>query len=104
MRCGASRAWFALVAAALWAGLALREPLLDDVGDGYLLAMLLFAAASGVGSLVLWQDGAANDTSLSHMHTIAGDLRHEVELKLLALWQPLSHPGVGVRSERVRPP
>ena len=48
---------FALVAAALWAGLALREPLLDDVGDAYLLAMVLFAAASGVGSLVLWLRG-----------------------------------------------
>ena len=40
------------------------------------------------GSLVLWQDGKAGDTSLSHLHMIAGQLRSEVEQKLLTLWHP----------------
>ena len=39
-----------------------------------------------IGSLVLWQDGMASDTSLSHMHAIAGEFRTEVQRKLLTLW------------------
>jgi UDP-GlcNAc:undecaprenyl-phosphate GlcNAc-1-phosphate transferase len=39
-----------------------------------------------IGALVLWQDGHASDTSLSHMHVIAGDFRGQVQNKLLDLW------------------
>jgi hypothetical protein len=51
---------------------------------------LPFLAPSGerIGSLVLWQDGRANDVSLADMHAIAYDLRAVVEEKLLALWEP----------------
>jgi UDP-GlcNAc:undecaprenyl-phosphate GlcNAc-1-phosphate transferase len=51
---------------------------------------LPFLAPSGerIGSLVLWQDGRANDVSLAGMHAIAHDLRAVVEQKLLALWEP----------------
>ena len=51
---------------------------------------LPFLAPSGerIGSLVLWQDGRANDVSLADMHAIAYDLRGVVEQKLLALWEP----------------
>jgi len=51
---------------------------------------LPFLAPSGerIGSLVLWQDGRANDVSLADMHAIAYDLRAVVEQKLLALWEP----------------
>ena len=53
-----------------------------------------------VGSLVLWVDGAASDTTLSHMHLIAGDLRREILQKLVAhrgdrrlVPAPLREPG-----------
>lgn len=36
--------------------------------------------------MALWQDGLADETSLSHIHTIAGDLRHVVQHKVIALW------------------
>ena len=51
---------------------------------------LPFLAPSGerIGSLVLWQDGRANEISLADMHAIAYDLRSVVEQKLLALWEP----------------
>jgi hypothetical protein len=39
-----------------------------------------------VGSLVMWQDGMASETSLSHVHTIARELRRVVQEKLVALW------------------
>jgi hypothetical protein len=50
---------------------------------------LPFLAPSGerIGSLVLWQDGRADDSSLSDIHAIAHDLREVVERKLLALWE-----------------
>ena len=38
------------------------------------------------GSLVLWQDGEGRDTSLAHLHMIAGQLREEIQAKLLSLW------------------
>jgi len=51
---------------------------------------LPFLAPSGerIGSLVLWQDGRADDVSFTDMHAIAHDLRGVVEQKLLALWEP----------------
>ncbi len=45
-----------------------------------------------IGSLVLWKDGAGNETALSHMHTIAGELRSSVQAKIVQLW-----PGVVVQ-------
>lgn len=39
-----------------------------------------------IGALVLWQDGTTSETSLSHMHVIAGEFRSQVQRKLLDLW------------------
>jgi UDP-GlcNAc:undecaprenyl-phosphate GlcNAc-1-phosphate transferase len=50
---------------------------------------------SRIGSLVLWKDGAGNATALSHMHTIAGELRAAVQLKIIQLW-----PGI-IEEEQV---
>ena len=47
---------------------------------------LLTPSAERIGSLVLWQDGASSETSLSHMHTIARELSREIERKLSLLW------------------
>lgn len=44
------------------------------------------AGSERLGSLVLWQDGAASETSLSHVHVIARELRVVVQRKLVALW------------------
>jgi hypothetical protein len=51
---------------------------------------LPFLAPSGerIGSLVLWQDGRGDNTTLADMHAIAHDLRAVVERKLLTLWEP----------------
>jgi hypothetical protein len=38
-----------------------------------------------VGSLVLWQD-LEGEANLAHLHSIAGELRQQVERKILALW------------------
>ncbi|MFL5578383.1 MAG: hypothetical protein ACJ79S_20705, partial [Gemmatimonadaceae bacterium] len=47
---------------------------------------LLGTGGMRIGSLVLWQDGLANETSLSHMHTVARDLRQAVQGKLEVFW------------------
>ena len=47
---------------------------------------LVDAAGGRIGALVLWQDGLAAETSLSHIHTIARELRPVVQVKLVALW------------------
>ena len=39
-----------------------------------------------IGSFVLWQDGLGNEIALSHLHTIAGELRQVVQEKVVALW------------------
>jgi UDP-GlcNAc:undecaprenyl-phosphate/decaprenyl-phosphate GlcNAc-1-phosphate transferase len=39
-----------------------------------------------VGSLVIWQDGTASENSLSHVPTIARELRRVVQEKLITLW------------------
>ena len=39
-----------------------------------------------IGSLVLWHDGDATESSLSHVHTIARELRSQLERKLVELW------------------
>jgi UDP-GlcNAc:undecaprenyl-phosphate GlcNAc-1-phosphate transferase len=52
----------------------IRLPLADQTG-------------ARMGSLVLWHDdGAAGETSISHMHVIAGEFRAQVQRKLLDLW------------------
>ena len=52
----------------------IRLPLLDTVGGR-------------IGSLVLWQHSRASETALSHFHTIAGQLREQVERKIQDLWR-----------------
>jgi hypothetical protein len=47
---------------------------------------LLGLKSERIGSLVLWQDGDASESSLSHVHTIARELRAQLERKLVALW------------------
>jgi UDP-GlcNAc:undecaprenyl-phosphate GlcNAc-1-phosphate transferase len=47
---------------------------------------LVDAGGGRIGAMVLWQDGLADETSLSHIHTIARELRQVVQAKLLALW------------------
>ena len=44
------------------------------------------ASGSRIGSLVLWQDGMASETSLSHIHTIARELRVALQEKIVTLW------------------
>jgi hypothetical protein len=39
-----------------------------------------------IGSLTLWQDGMASETSLSHIHTIARDLATVLQSKIECLW------------------
>lgn len=51
----------------------IKLPLLDKLGQR-------------VGSLVLWQDGLSNETALSHMHTIARELRGAIQRKIIACW------------------
>jgi UDP-GlcNAc:undecaprenyl-phosphate GlcNAc-1-phosphate transferase len=46
----------------------------------------LVSGASRIGSLVLWKDGTEKETSLSHIHTIAGPLRVAVQDKIAELW------------------
>jgi UDP-GlcNAc:undecaprenyl-phosphate/decaprenyl-phosphate GlcNAc-1-phosphate transferase len=48
-------------------------PLLGDGGDR-------------IGSLILWQTRDAVDSPFPHFHVIAGELRAQIEAKLLALW------------------
>ena len=43
----------------------------------------ILGAEEYVGSLVLWVDGIASATTLSHMHLIAGELRREILQKLV---------------------
>lgn len=64
-----------------WSRSGLAEPSLWEIK-----LPLLSEVGERVGSLALWQDGLADETSLSHIHTIAGDLRHTVQHKVIALW------------------
>jgi UDP-GlcNAc:undecaprenyl-phosphate GlcNAc-1-phosphate transferase len=47
---------------------------------------LLHPNGERLGSLVMWQDGMASENSLSHVHTIARELRRVVQEKLITLW------------------
>ncbi len=51
----------------------IKLPLLDKLGQR-------------VGSLVMWQDGLSSETSLSHMHTVARDLRTTLQRQIIACW------------------
>lgn len=53
---------------------------------------LLGATGTRIGSLVLWQHSRASETALSHFHTIAGQLREQVERKIQDLWQTGTSP------------
>lgn len=44
----------------------------------------ILAEGESVGSMILWVDGVATDSTLSHMHLIAGELRREILQKLVA--------------------
>lgn len=70
-----------------------KLPLLDRTGDR-------------VGSLVLWQDGLGSETALSHIHTIARELRSTLEDKILSLWHQTESVAEAERAsslERVTP-
>ena len=47
---------------------------------------LIGESGARIGSLVLWQVPAALASPLAHLHVIAGELRAQIEAKLLALW------------------
>ena len=49
---------------------------------------LLDVEGQRIGSLIMWQDGMESETSLSHVHTIARELRQAVQMKLVQLWVP----------------
>ncbi|MFI5249208.1 MAG: hypothetical protein ACHQTF_04545, partial [Gemmatimonadales bacterium] len=38
------------------------------------------------GSMVLWADGVGAGSPFPHFHAISGDLRGQIEAKLLTLW------------------
>ena len=65
---------------------------------------LLDAAGQRIGSLIMWQDGMESETSLSHVHTIARDLRQAVQMKLLELWIPGSRSSSASASARSSDP
>jgi Glycosyl transferase family 4 len=60
----------AAIASGAW---EIRLPLLDTTGER-------------IGALALWQDCSENDMSLSHLPTIARDLRTVVQAKVTDLW------------------
>jgi hypothetical protein len=73
-------------------------------GDGdnpalWEIKLPLLSGESRIGSMVLWKDGAQDETSLSHMHAIAGELREAVQVKIVELW-----PGVIVEDRTWREP
>jgi len=51
----------------------IRLPLRDAVG-------------ARIGSIVLWHDGEASESALSHVHTIADVLRVQIQDKLVGMW------------------
>ena len=54
-----------------------------------------------IGSLVLWHDdGAGGETSISHMHVIAGEFRGQVQHKLLDLWPRAAEDALAPALER----
>jgi UDP-GlcNAc:undecaprenyl-phosphate GlcNAc-1-phosphate transferase len=57
-----------------------------------------------VGSLVMWQDGMASETSLSHVHTIARELRRVVQEKLVALWPSATYAARALTSAEAHVP
>jgi UDP-GlcNAc:undecaprenyl-phosphate/decaprenyl-phosphate GlcNAc-1-phosphate transferase len=64
-----------------WSRSGLAEPSLWEIK-----LPLMARDGSRIGSLVLWQDGLSNEIALSHLHTIAGELRNAVQEKVFALW------------------
>ena len=64
-----------------WSRTSLAEPSLWEIK-----LPLMDQNGSRIGSLILWQDGLGNEIALSHLHTIAGELRTVVQEKVVALW------------------
>lgn len=64
-----------------WSRTGLAEPSLWEIK-----LPLMDQEGSRIGSLILWQDGLGNEIALSHLHTIAGELRRVVQEKVVALW------------------
>ena len=64
-----------------WSRTSLAEPSLWEIK-----LPLMDQDGSRIGSLILWQDGLGNEIALSHLHTIAGELRTVVQEKVIALW------------------
>jgi hypothetical protein len=48
---------------------------------------LLDARGRRMGTLQFWQEGALTKSALPHFHTIAGELRSQIEFKVLTLWR-----------------
>jgi hypothetical protein len=60
-------------------------------GDGdnpslWEIKLPLLSGESRIGSMVLWKNGLDDESSLSHMHAIAGELREAVQIKIVELW------------------
>ena len=72
-----------------WERGQLEDPMLWEI------KLPLVAGPLRIGSLVLWKDGTEKETSMSHIHTIAGPLRVAVQEKIAELW-----PGVVVEERR----
>jgi UDP-GlcNAc:undecaprenyl-phosphate GlcNAc-1-phosphate transferase len=71
-------------------------------GDGdnpalWEIKLPLLSGESRIGSMVLWKNGLEDESSLSHMHAIAGELREAVQIKIVELW-----PGVIVEDRTWR--
>ena len=64
-----------------WSRTSLAEPSLWEIK-----LPLMDQDGSRIGSLILWQDGLGNEIALSHLHTIAGELRTVVQEKVVSLW------------------
>ena len=62
---------------------------------------LMQAGGDRFGTFVLWQDERAGDTSLAHLHMIAGQLREEIQHKLVALWRAGREESVHISSGEI---
>ncbi len=82
-----------------WPGVVHDRRLCDDVpvwtwsanGDAQpdwweVTLPLVHPCGERIGALVMWQDGLASESSLSHVHTVARELREVVQGKLIQLW------------------
>jgi hypothetical protein len=73
------------------------DPISIDARCWQVTLPLLDGNGSRMGSLVIWQTPESVESPLPHFHAIAGELRRQVEGRLLTLW-PV---GVDKRAEHV---